>query len=550
MEDNSQKAAISFDRGSALILAGPGSGKTYVLTHHIEYLIQSGNSPNSILVLTFTKKAAYEMKSRFTKIMPSAADRVVFGTFHSVFYRFLKIFNIDTPKIISEEEKEKILCKLSESEDSYLDYKSIIHERNLIDFDDIISMCLELIQNNVSLKEYIQAQFQFALIDEFQDINEEQYLIIRSIFLKHGNVFAVGDQDQSIYGFRGASYNIMNQFIEDFEDVSVLELAYNYRNPKDIMALADKVISENPGRLRTKSQICFDKSEEIHFSLRVSKNEKESRKQFLHDLFQCIDKGISSVVLLRTNKEVYEFQRMINGIEKDDDIDLIKREIYMDFFYYLDFVINKTRISFSRIINIPERYLPKRICEDFENDLEELTKNNLGTYKGDSLFIFSNQIKTMEKLLPLSFSMYLRKVINHEDYIIGKYPNINSSSIARIYDEIISASSNYRSLSEFKDFFLEIDFEKKKSNGKEKEKCSVMTYHQAKGLEFDSVFLPDVVEGKVPGKIAMEECSVEEERRLFYVAITRAQKHLYIYTIKNEESNSMLPSRFMKNIIY
>lgn len=530
-----------------MVLAGPGSGKTYVLTHHIEFLVKNGVPPESILVLTFTKKAAVEMQNRFKQILPSAANRVVFGTFHSVFYRFLKIFNSNTPKIISESEKERILDMFEDSPDSYKKYKELIHERNLMDFDDILDECLKLMNDNEKALMYIKAAFDYALIDEFQDINDIQYEVIKKIFKNHGTVFAVGDQDQSIYAFRGAVYNIMDCFREDFAPVSTIELLYNYRSNSEIVKAAEHVISFNQNRLRKGNQLCINDSKGNHCKIKYFRNSVSERNEIMADILLCQNKNYKTAVLLRTNKEVYYYSKYLLNCRGSKNDNEIRSRIICDIYLYSEYMLSRNKDVLPKIINRPERYIPTSIFFSEFRDLEDLAKQNLGSRMGDRLFVFSNQMKAMINMVPIGFLMYLRNVCKHEEFIIEEFHDYDKTEISQIYDKILNELREYRSLTELNKYLSEeIKSSKTDTVNVNSLNIEILTYHQAKGIEFDAVILPDVIEGKVPCKLSAEECNIEEERRLFYVAMTRAKEQLIIYTIENEEDFSVSPSRFLK----
>lgn len=548
LEDKRQEKAIYHDSGHALILAGPGSGKTYVLTHHIAFLVNSNVPCESILVLTFTKKAAVSMQSRFNELMPYAANRVVFGTFHSVFYRFLKIFNSDTPRIISETEKEKIIKMFEDSEDPDRYYKELIHERNLWDFDDILDECLKLMEENSKALNYIRAQFTHVLIDEFQDINEIQYNVIKMIFLNHGTVFAVGDQDQSIYAFRGALYDIMRSFNCDFKDVSIIELNHNYRSHNDIIKASERLISHNQNRLRANPQICVNNSAGIHFDIRYFKDIVSERRAIIDDVTECIGSGYNTALLLRTNKEVDYYKSILYDRKDSSSHNNVRLQIVNDIKNYTEYILTKEKSILRRIINRPERMIPESVLQYDGNNLDVLAKKNLGTYLGDRIYLFVNQMNAMCSMAPLSFLIYLRKVCGYETYVINKFPEYDKEDVIRIYDSLLDELKAKRSLRDIYEYLNQISMEDKQIAYIKPENCSILTFHQSKGLEFDAVLLPDVVEGKVPSKISEKECNVEEERRLFYVAMTRAKDKLCIYSIKNEESATALPSRFLSEI--
>lgn len=579
MEDKSQLEAITFDSGPALVLAGPGSGKTYVLTHHIKHLTDNGVKPENILVITFTRAAALEMKSRYDNLCKSK-NRVVFGTFHSVFYRFLKIFNENTPKIISSKERFDLLEKIvrdneladfysnrisyfkslidkdkmnfsnaseqKEFFEVYKEYNEILNQNNVLDFDDILLECLKLCRENSSALSYIQNQFLHILIDEFQDINLVQYEIIK-IISKNSIVFCVGDEDQSIYGFRGSNPGIMKRLLKDYPDLKVLFLKKNFRSFQDIIDFSNKVISKNQNRISNGKQECINKSNDKHVHLKVFLSKGLERSSFIED-FNIYEKKGKCAVLFRTNKDVFDFKESFFSGDKKRIKGEIEKEIFETIRDYVTFVLKKEIDCLKRIINKPKRNIPQSLIKN-QNDLDVLVKENLGTFKGDNLFVFRNQLKVLACLNSYSFVMYLRNVCGLQSFFLEKYGEQFLNEISKAFEKVLDIAKMNVS---FESFEKSLSIEKSiLDNSEDKElNCFVSTFHQAKGLEFDYVFVLEAVEGKIPSGLSVGTLNIEEERRLFYVALTRAKKGLFVYTIKNEESGGMLPSRFLNDFFY
>ena len=577
MQDKYQEAAIIHGEGPALVVAGPGSGKTFVLTHHILHLLETGVPPEKILVITFTRQAALEMKSRFRKLNSDKNSKIVFGTFHSVFYKILSVFIEDIPQIISSDLRREILlisCPDSTLTEEYSlkisFYKSLINKekfvfesksekenfekvlksyndelkrRRLWDFDDILKKFYEMLRDDKKALETISKQFSHILIDEFQDINEIQYEAVRLIFRK--NIFTVGDEDQSIYAFRGATGKIFKNFIEDYKDAVVYELVNNYRSKEGIIRAAETVIKDNPGRFKTNAQICVNKSDGRDFYLCMARDETEIRDLIRLDVNRLNEPKKSMAILVRTNRDVFEYRKIFSGGKAYLSV---KSEIYKAFLAYFKYSVSRDRGSLIEILNIPDRKIPESILNMYGFDLTSLRKRFLGTYLGERLDSILQTVRAVSSLPAVSSTMYLRNACGLEKYFIEKYGEGNATEVIDTFDEIFKLS-----LSMDKEMLIKNLSETVNKNPSEElqdSNLTITTYHQSKGLEFDYVFLPDIIEGKMPGVISLNACTIEEERRLLFVAMTRAREKLVLYTIKSEGNSGAAPSRFIEGLIY
>lgn len=565
--------------GPALIVAGPGSGKTHILTHHIKHLIENGVSPDSIIVITFTKFAASSMKSRFYEIMPRSAKSPVFGTFHSIFLKFLQSAYGNKIKVLSSDERFKLIRQISTDEENtevlsdrislyksqinkdsfffkdesdrlqFLDkldkYSRLCKLMNAYDFDDIIERFYHLLCNDKSYCNKLRRFYKYICIDEFQDINSIQYECVKIMSDVSHNIFCVGDEDQSIYGFRGAHPGIMKRFLLEFPDAKIINLCNNYRSYSDIVSCAEKVIEENSDRIRNVKASCVRVDNTSHFNLVLSKSKSESTNQLITDIKKNITKGFECAVLFRTNREVLEFVRKFNESFHNDSLYYSLLYIFLD---YLKVILHSDYQAFCNIVNIPNRNVPfikqcKSMDAFFNRSHNNMTACILSTLK--------SQLSILEKLQPFSFVMYMLKIIGIENYLI-KETGATMEEVQKISLTLIRVSTECNSLQELEELLINIT---KKNNDISLvtddygEKLKILTYHRSKGLEFDVVFLPNVYEGRVPIPNSVIDCNIEEERRLFYVAMTRAKNYLYVYSIKNEESNSVLSSRFLKPLM-
>lgn len=565
--------------GPCLVLAGPGSGKTYVLTHHIYHLINSmGVSPENILVITFTKEAKKEMKSRYITLDCINGERVTFGTFHAVFFALLRQYFDKNVQIINDETKKRYLAKISGTEsgmdtlaNEISEYKSGIIEkngfisaaqkktfeimeeynellasRNELDYDDILLRCYEMLKDNPALADKIGNRFKYILIDEFQDINEVQYNVVKAISRAPYNIFAVGDDDQAIYAFRGADKEIMKRFTKDYESVKITELLSNYRSHRDIVKAASLVIGDNTGRMKSGRQECNDNEGGEHFCLNICAGKEDEYAMLKKLVLECVQAGMSVAVLTRTNSNAQLFRNMFDedSFEKESKAGLLF-EASRDIRSYYDFCKKETRTGLLSILNRPDRYIESSIIKsDFES-LDELIAKVKNIRIKNELSILKRHIEMLKRCTPKAFCLYFFNVMGYKKYFIANYRG-NVKENEAVLSQLVGIASESESM---ECFVQKLPNENKKQREMHYNGISFMTFHASKGLEFDAVFIPDVLEGNIPGRNADMEAGIEEERRLFYVAMTRARKKLCLLTIKNEGSGKYLPSRFIRKLL-
>lgn len=581
MLDNNQLKAVNFGTGPALIIAGPGSGKTTVITHHILNLIEKQSiDPKRILVITFTKSAAVEMQQRFEKLS-KCSYKVNFGTFHSIFYKFLNLYSKDKLSIISSSQKEEILTKInntSYSDDdiiqkiSYIksflsfeytsdlsveimpvlkDYNQILELNRLLDYDDIILNCYKLVKENELIRNNISSLFDAILVDEFQDINEIQYETLKLI--SHNNLYVVGDEDQAIYSFRGSNPLIMKSFINDFPDNTKIYLNMNYRSEKEIVLYANRVISLNSERIKSSNEIkCFLDHKTQAVFINKLKSEEDEIEAVKSEIDKHNDESANLAILFRNNKDLEKFRNRI--CNDSNEVTSIENTINSIVLNYINASVSSDESAIKKIINIPERYIP--ISALIRNGKREIITSAKTLYITDTINIFYRQLETLKKMSPYSFTMYLFNIIGIRDYLLNKYGN-EQYDLNSIIDKVLFTAKTYSSLEEFRRK-IHISNNKKDTNNKDtnirdtnnkdtnnkdtnykvtnNKNIQFLTFHASKGLEFDYVFIPTVNEGKIPSKGSDGNPKLlEEERRLFYVAITRAKKEVHIYSIDNPE---------------
>ena len=579
--DEFQLKAITHPDGPVCVLAGPGSGKTYILTHRIKYLIETGRFfPQEILVITFTRKAAEEMRSRFMSMGVPRGSLVTFGTFHSVYYQFLKVFNNGhVPYILSNKEKTEILTnifnansnfrnleavfaegidtilsmiskKKSGSKDStfieqdpafdrlFNEYEAAKESADKIDYDDILILCKKMFEDHPETVSGIKERVKYVLVDEFQDINPIQADILRKI-VSDNNLFIVGDDDQSIYKFRGASYAIMSDFIKEFS-LNVIGLKNNYRNPECVLRASESLIKENKGRLKTYDLMSLSKKKGL-FDVRLMPDRAEE----LYEIKKIVNanKGKELCILVRTNKDLNYYESVFSSTVLSDDE--LKKEIYSVLKHYVDFAIYSQRKDVLFVIRTPETYISNSVFVGPDVDLEEMVKRAGSITLKSSLNILCNHFKVLKKLPPFAFLNYVINIVGIKNCFYERSRSGTKTKTDSVFNDIIERSKEMKTLKELSDHLgiedANVSFYRPT--------VRIMTFHASKGLEFDTVILPDVNEGRIPSRAFLSLDNNDEERRLFYVAMTRARENLHIFAVKKEGSASVLPSRFITGFL-
>lgn len=599
----SQLRAIAHLSGPMMVLAGPGSGKTSVIVERTAYMISEGKIPSSsILVVTFSRAAAREMKERFLKFTGQDRTRVTFGTFHGVFYGILKqAYGLGSANILSEEEKYEILRELTmnyggelaEEGDFpeeisreisvvkgnridishyyssccpdevfrliYQGYRKTCHARRKLDFDDMLLYCYELFQKRKDILEAWQRKFQYILVDEFQDINRLQYDIVRMLAKPQDNLFIVGDDDQSIYHFRGARPEIMLNFTRDYPKAETVVLNVNYRCSANILSTAMRVIGENEKRFQKKLSTPNMSGKPV--MLREFANPREEYLQVVQELKARLEKGEDlqdTALLFRTNQEaeglvgaLMEYQ--IPFTMKEQLPNLFRHWICRNLLAYLRMAAGeRTRKTFLEIMNRPNRYISRDALTDQEISFEKLKD----FYKDkdwmcDRITTLETHLRILKTLPPYAAINFIRKGMGYEEYLheYAQYRKIKPEELSEILDRILESAKGMKNLKEW-EAYMEDYSEKLKEQAKKQETkregVIVSTLHGVKGLEYDYVYILNVNEGSMPYKKAVLAEAIEEERRLFYVGMTRAKKELTLCYVKRQFEKEREPSRFLE----
>lgn len=585
--NDAQRRAITHVNGPMMVIAGPGSGKTMVITHRTKYLIkQAGIPPRNILVITFTKAAAVEMKERFIRLAGSKDLPVTFSTFHSLFFNILKHHcHYSTKDILLEPQKctfirdiiyqmemdiddeadfiNSIISEISivKSEEISLDnyystscstdvfrkiyqaYLRIQENRRLIDFDDMLTYTRELFEMHPDILAMWQKRFPYILIDEFQDINKIQYDIIKMMAGPGNNLFIVGDDDQSIYGFRGAKPEIMLEFEQVYPNAEKVILDYNYRSAPDIVRASQRVIRNNRGRFE--KDVKAFRQEGTAVSVQRFETQAEQNKKVLAKIEEYRKQGYEwrdIAVICRTNmqprmliEKLMEYN--IPFVMKDGVPNLYEHWIAKNIIDYLKLARgNRERALFLRIMNRPKRYLSRELLTDNPVNLEKLKeKVSDRHWMLERVEKLQLDLSRIQKMPPYGAISYIRHVVGYEEYLeeYAEFRNMKPEDLLEVLDQIQETARPFKTQEEWfahiKQYTLELEQQaKQRSHMEAADGITITTMHSSKGLEYSIVFLIDACDGITPYKKAVKDSELEEERRMFYVAMTRAKEHLNI----------------------
>ena len=604
--NQAQKKAVSHGEGPCLVLAGPGSGKTLTIVNRIKYLIEEYKvRPEEILVVTFTRFAAAEMKSRLCALMGKQTLPVTVGTFHGIYYGILKwAYRMGQQNILSEEEKYQILrsaagkqkmevfdeedfiqdiaaeigkiknnridpdefvsekCSADAFREIYREYERQRKKLRKIDFDDMLVLCCELFTSRPDVLAAWQKKFRYILIDEFQDINRIQYDVIRMLALPENNLFVVGDDDQAIYGFRGADSSLMFRFREDYPEAAQILLGTNYRSTANIVRNSLKVIEHNEHRFQKDLKASRDNGACIH--VQELKDPNEEAQYILDEIEKKEQEGTAPekiAVLFRIHTDarpVVEalLERHISFQMKEHLPNLYNHFIGKDIQAYFRLALGeRKRQDFLQVMNRPKRYIGRGSLSGNTVSFEEIRKFYCDReWMMDRVDQFEWDVKMLKKMAPYAAIQYIRKRIGYDDFLkdYALTHNVNKADLFDVLSEIEEAAKPYASI---EDWFVHVQEYtemlrlKERQRSLKQEGVRLMTIHAAKGLEFDAVFLIEANEGRIPYKKAKTEKETEEERRLFYVAMTRAKDLLKICYVKTKNGKEVSPSRFVEELL-
>ena len=596
-----QTQAIMHKDGPMMVLAGPGSGKTTVITHRVQYLTKEyGIDPGDILVITFTRAAAEEMRERYEALI-GGGSRVTFGTFHSIFFRILKLaYRYTAANIVREEQQMQFVRELAqagglEPEDEnefaasilseissvkgerialehyyskncpdavfrqlYAGYEEKMRRAGLIDFDDMMVLCLELFTERKDILSAWQRRYRYILIDEFQDINRLQYEIVRMLAKPEDNLFIVGDDDQSIYRFRGAKPEIMLGFERDYPGAGRILLDVNYRSTEEIVAPALRLIGENQKRF----------SKAIHTTGRHGKNvitklwqdPGEENLAIAREIQLYLQSGVRPgdiAVLYRTNagprflmEKLMEYNLPFRT--RDTVPNLYEHWISRNILTYIRIAMgSRAREDILQVINRPKRYISRDAMPDETVSFEKMKAFYAEKdWIAERIESLEGDLRAIARMSPLAAVNYIRQGMGYDEYLIeyAAFRRMRPEELLETADELKESAAGFKT---FDEWFAHIDAYKEEllrqaaQRRTETDAITLATMHSAKGLEFPIVYILDANEGITPHSRAMLDEDMEEERRLFYVAMTRAKTRLHVYAVRERYHKKAEVSRFV-----
>lgn len=596
-----QTQAIMHKDGPMMVLAGPGSGKTTVITHRVQYLTKEyGIDPGDILVITFTRAAAEEMRERY-EALTGGGSRVTFGTFHSIFFRILKLaYRYTADNIVREEQQMQFVRELAqagglEPEDEnefaasilseissvkgerivlehyyskncpdavfrqlYAGYEEKMRRAGLIDFDDMMVLCLELFTERKDILSAWQRRYQYILIDEFQDINRLQYEIVRMLAKPEDNLFIVGDDDQSIYRFRGAKPEIMLGFERDYPGAGRILLDVNYRSTEEIVAPALRLIGENQKRF----------SKAIHTTGRHGKNvitklwqdPGEENLAIAREIQLYLQSGVRPgdiAVLYRTNagprflmEKLMEYNLPFRT--RDTVPNLYEHWISRNILTYIRIAMgSRAREDILQVINRPKRYISRDAMPDETVSFEKMKAFYAEKdWIAERIESLEGDLRAIARMSPLAAVNYIRQGMGYDEYLIeyAAFRRMRPEELLETADELKESAAGFKT---FDEWFAHIEAYKEEllrqaaQRRTETDAITLATMHSAKGLEFPIVYILDANEGITPHSRAMLDEDMEEERRLFYVAMTRAKTRLHVYAVRERYHKKAEVSRFV-----
>lgn len=614
LNDRQKEAVVNTD-GPMLILAGAGSGKTKVLTTKVAYLIEEKNiDPNNILAITFTNKAAKEMKERIFKLEGNSAFYIQISTFHSfglkilkencellgyeknftildsddslsIIKKIMKELNIDAnkynPKAIKnvisnnkneiiDPEKYSLYVNTDFDEialEVYRKYEKSLKINNAVDFDDLLILSLKLFNNNPGVLQKYQEKYKYVFIDEYQDTNEPQYILSKMISAKYKNITVVGDADQAIFTWRGANYKNILNFEKDYKDAKVVLLEENYRSTKTILNAANNVIKNN--KVRKEKNLWTQNEEGSKITYYKAFDEKDESNYVVNEIKKLIEKGVNPkdiCVLYRANAQsrTVEEAFLTSNISYNivGSYAFYNRKEIKDLIAYLKLIYNnKDDVSLLRVINYPKRGIGNKAIENLAIKSNVLDKSLYEVIDSGKELDFKNMIEEIKKeeshlTLTELIDMVLdksgmKKSLEDEKSIEADIRLENLEEFKSIA-KAMEINEGIVSLEELLDKLALVSDVSEQKNDNE-DKVTLMTMHAVKGLEYDYVFIVGVEEGLFPHSNSLESNDeLEEERRLCYVAITRAKKKLYLINARSRilygKVSSNVPSRFINEI--
>ncbi|MBQ6024997.1 MAG: ATP-dependent helicase [Lachnospiraceae bacterium] len=626
-----QSLAIRHFSGPCMILAGPGSGKTTVIANRIRNLTEEYKvPPEKILVITFTRAAAEEMKERY-RVLTGGEQGVAFGTFHALFFKIIRYaYRYDSSNILTEDERTRfirdaaqkagaentidgdlilalsneigriknsggdlkkiksrsVITDKSKFEEIYTEFERTLRAEKKLDFDDMMLLCLRLFKEHPEVLKYWQELYEYILIDEFQDISPLQYELIKLLSESKKNIFVVGDDDQSIYAFRGASPEMMFDFEKDYKKVPGYEritLGVNYRCSPEIVECSSRLIAHN--KKRFKKELKSGRGGLLKGLFKtdtvIYRDFQDVAKEFsyaVNMIENLIARGIDPseiAVLYRVNTQpgllVSKLkERNIKFVIRDTVSNIYDHWVAKNIFAYMELaaingntdggVGNQLSVSvsgtwrdlFLQIANRPTRYIRRESLRRADLSFETLYRENADkAYVRERLDKLKYDLAMLSKLPPKAAVNYIRKAVGYDGFL-KKYAEerlLDADGLFDILNELDASAAEFSTYADWKKHIEEYTEALRRRSSEKKEKetgVGLLTFHSAKGMEFDTVFVIDASEDYTPYWQAATSAEIEEERRMFYVALTRAKNRLFVLHADDRFGKKREPSRFLK----
>ena len=605
--NSSQTEAIGHKDGPMLVLAGPGSGKTLTITQRVKNLIlHEGVDPSCILVITFTRAAAEEMRERFYALMDNKKYPITFGTFHAVFFQILKYaYGFRSSNIAGEEQRFSLMreiirrmhleyedenefigdmlseislvkntgaplahyypknCAKEIFEKIYCLYDNQMRAKRLIDFDDMLVYCYELFAQRKDILASWQQKFKYILIDEFQDINKIQFEIVRMLAQPEDNLFVVGDDDQSIYRFRGARPELMLGFEKAYPQTKRVLLDINYRSPKEIVEVSLRLISHNAQRFEKKLSASFHREKSVHYH--TWEGQQEEGRAVIDQILQFCREGHGyqvCAVLFRTNTQPRMFMSQLMAYNipfrtRDNIPNLYEHWVTRDICTYIRLALGgRSRADILKIMNRPNRYITRDSLEEETVAFDvwaDYFYDKKQHWVAERIEQLEADLRVISRLKPFAAMNYIRIGIGYEEYLreYANYRRISADSLIEILDELQDDAKSYP---DFDAWFVHMEEytqelkQQKKQQEMSGDCVSLATLHSAKGLEYPVVHILDVNEGLMPYRKAVLDADIQEERRMFYVGLTRARQEIHIHSVKKINGREVEISRFVEEM--
>ena len=629
-----QKQAITHGTGPMLVLAGPGSGKTAVIIRRVRYLAEELQVPEeNILVITFTKAAAEEMEQRYQRLTGcTGQSKVCFSTFHALFFKILResagytaqsllkesekyailrdvLYKLYPKRMFEKEELQRILGEISRYKsrgsngeekrsivrkvqawkeayvpsidkelfaEVYPEYERRIRAEQRLDFDDMVALSYRLLQEDSKVLRKWQERFRYILVDEYQDIDPMQYAAVKLLAGEAANLFVVGDDDQSIYAFRGAAPQLVTRFKKDFPKAKFTVLACNYRSHVNVTRAAARLIRANTQR--EEKRFTNHTTEKGVFLIEKYMDRTEEYKLLAERIAESRIPLREQAVLYRTNRQpggllMQLRKKNIPYRMQGRSNDLWEHWMTQDVAAYFRLAGgSRERKDFLRIANRPVRYLPRDMFQEARVEQERLLRSLTGRYDlQDIVRKLFFDIEMIQKMNPFAAMHYIRKAIGYEDFLT-KYAweqGIEKEELFDMLEEIADTTRHADTFAEWEQQMLqmhalaerggsgrgrvvrtsETSSETPKERNGETDCLNLMTFHASKGLEFRRVYLIDLNEGMVPHRRAKTKEEIEEERRVLYVAMTRAKEELYLLYTEKRGGRDVPPSRFLRELV-